>query len=266
MDSQCVCPICQKEFKRAYNVKIHILTVHDPSRKEKEHVGYPCPICHKTFTRAHYAKKHQETIHKGTLSVVTDAYQTLISKIDQLEESNKQLKVELKEQISKELKDRSPTNITNNLNVICVTGHDNYLDMLTNQMGDFNQAIEYIKDCALSDLAGDCKLIEKIYTNQKHELCFTINPKQSTVTYHNEREERVTESREIFGRKLANNLQNSYLKGINYLIQQNLDQKRDPQQLLADYDLMSWNQHIYQLSDHQHQRKLLGHLHLPIAI
>ena len=147
------------------------------------------------------------------------------------------------------------------MNIICVTGHDNYLDMLTDQMGDFNQAIEYIKDCALSDLAGDCKLIEKIYTNPNNELCFTTNAKRSQITYHNESKERVTPSRDLFGRKLANNLQNSYLKGVNHLINTNLNSRHDPNQFLADYDLMTWNQHIYQLSDHQHQRQLLAQLH-----
>ena len=150
--------------------------------------------------------------------------------------------------------------------MICVTGHDNYLDMLTDRSGDFSQAIEYIKDCALSDVAGDCKLIEKIYADHNHELCFTTNAKHSHITYHNEANEPVTESRDLFGRKLANNLQNSYLKGVNYLINNNLTQRRDPNQFLADYDLMSWNQHIYQLSDHQHQRKLLTQLHLPVMI
>jgi len=186
----------------------------------------------------------------------------------ELKQRDEILKSELKEQIRQELQNIPTNNITNNQisNIVCVTNHDNYLDMLTNQMGDFNQAIKYIKNCALSDLAGDCKLIEKIYTNQNHELSFTINPKHSQITFHNEQCATITESKLVFGRKLANNLQNSYLKGINYLINDSLNQKRDPHQLLADYDLLTWNQHIYQLSDHHHQRKLLNQLHLPITV
>ena len=132
--------------------------------------------------------------------------------------------------------------------------------MLTDRLGDFDLAIEYIKDCALSDVAGDCKLIEKIYTNQNNELSFSLNQKRSQVTYHNEQQQPVTESRASFGHKLANNLQKSYLKSINYLINRHLDHKTDPNQLLDDYDLMAWNQHIYRLSDVLHQRKIIGQL------
>jgi hypothetical protein len=33
--------------------------------------------------------------------------------------------------------------------------------MLTQQWGNFDRAIEYIKDCALSSITEDCKLIKK---------------------------------------------------------------------------------------------------------
>jgi len=54
-------------------------------------------------------QRHCEQIHKGESvlksSYISDpVYQTLISKIDQLEESNKQLKVELIEQIGQKSK------------------------------------------------------------------------------------------------------------------------------------------------------------------
>ena len=130
-------------------------------------------------------------------------------------------------------------------------------------MGNFDQAIEYIKDCALSDLNGDCKLLEKIYANQKDEFSFSIDHKQSKITYYNEKNESITENKEMFGRKLANNLQNSYLKGINYLIRKNLDQKMDPNKFLDDYDIMTWNTHIYRLSDSGHQRKIINQLKIP---
>jgi hypothetical protein len=235
-----------------------------------------CDICHKNFTRVDNMKRHQETVHKSVNSepIVSNLLSKITELQSELREKNEQLELKMEkrdEQLQSELhslKDRLPKNIINNqiLNVICVTNQDNYLDMLTNTMGNFDQAIEYIKDCALSDLAGDCKLIEKIYTNQNHELSFTLNPKQSRVTYHNDQHEKITESKEVFGRKLANNLQNSYLKGINYLINDTLDSKRNPNHLLEDHDLLAWNQHIYQLSDYQHQRKLLSQLHLSATI
>lgn len=172
-------------------------------------------------------QKHVDTIHNRLASTSNNqvlpindpTYQTLISKIDQLAENNEilkselkhrdeQLKHEIKEQISIELKNTVSTNITNNqiLNVICVTNHDNYLDMLTDRIGDFNQAIDYIKDCALSDLSGDCKLIEKIYGNRNDEISFSMNHKKSKILYQNERNETTSENKDLFGRKLANNL------------------------------------------------------------
>jgi hypothetical protein len=251
MESTYTCPICHKSFVRRDSIPRHINNVHSQERDIKCEKKFPCPLCERSFTRKYDMEKHIRTQHprqEETPLHNETIVSELISRINQLEEN------------ICELKNKPSTNQT--LNVICVTGHDNYLDMLTDRLGDFNQAIEYIKDCALSNLAGDCKLIEKIYTNQNHEMSFTINLKQSNVTYHNEHQEKVTEPKGQFIRKLANNLQNSYLKGINSLIDDNLNQRRNPNQLLADYDLVEWNRHIYQLSDTQHQRKLLSQLNL----
>jgi hypothetical protein len=205
-------------------------------------------------------------IHKSIFVDVETVCQ-IKSKLDSIQENNDELKLTLdamRTEISN-LKNKQTTvnkTINNTLNVICVTNHDNYLDMLTDQMGSFQQAIDYVKDCALSDLAGDCKLIEKIYANQDKSLCFSMDQKKSSVTYHNENQQVITENKDLFGRKLANNLQNSYLKGINHLINQTLDHKIDPNKFLADYDVMTWNRHIYQLSDYQHQRKMINQLKL----
>ena len=113
-------------------------------------------------------------------------------------------------------------------------------------------------------MTGDCKLLEKIYKNLNNEYSFTFDRKNSRVTYHNELNETITENKELFGRKLANNLQNSYLKGINFLIQRNLNRKLDPNKFLDEYDLMTWNNHIYQLSNATHQRKIMGQLNIQI--
>jgi len=166
-----------------------------------------------------------------------------------------------------DIQEKKP-NVSNNvLNLICVTGNDNYLDMLTEKIGNFEQAIEYIKDCALSDISGDCKLIEKIYlsesTNDKNNIFFS-DASRNKITYYNEKLEQVRENRASFGKKLANNLQNSYLKGINYLINRNLTNRESPNKFLEEYDLMAWNAHIYNLSDIVYQRKIVNQLNLPI--
>jgi hypothetical protein len=248
----------------------HINTVHESGYDDKK--KFTCPTCNKSFTRNSHLKRHMNTLHESANPV----YQTLVSKIDKLTENNEILKSELKqrdellkseikEQIRQELQNKPTNNITNNqiLNVICVTNHDNYLDMLTERMGDFNQAIEYIKDCALSDLAGDCKLIEKIYNNEDNTLSFTTDQKKMNFFFQDEDNKKCSEGRDVFGRKIANNLQNSYLKGINHLINKNLDHKGDPNKFLETYDLMTWNSHIYHLSDSQRQRKILQQLNIP---
>ena len=74
----------------------------------------------------------------------------------------------------------------------------------------------------------------------------------------------MKDSKETFARKLANNLQNTYLKGVNYLINTNLENRKCPNKLLEHYDLQMWNQHIYDLSDPQYQKKIINNLDIPI--
>jgi hypothetical protein len=113
-------------------------------------------------------------------------------------------------------------------------------------------------------VVGDCTLIEKIYNNSGQKLSFTMNQKKSVIYFHNENNQSCSENMDTFSRKIANNLQNSYLKGINHLITKNLDLKKDPNQFLADYDILTWNSHIYQLSDSHRQHKILSHLDIPL--
>ena len=164
------------------------------------------------------------------------------------------------------------------LQVISIGSTDNYLDMLTQQWGDFDKALEYIKDCALSNLTGDCKLIEKIYiegciassNNYEGDLVKPrsahirfLDKSRTRVEYFNEKKEKIVDTKDLFGRKLANNLQNSYLKGVNHLINKNLENHRCPNKFLEEYDLQIWNQHIYDLSDQRYQRKIINQLNIP---
>lgn len=215
--------------KRIYTLKTHVDMIHSPEREEREKVKCICPICHKKFNRSRDVKRHQETIHNRNKNSSDDShYLELISKITELQselQEFKGIKTELKERDEK-LKERDeklmneiitlkqkPNNVTNQvLQIVCVTSKDNYLDMLTDQMGNFDQAIDYIKDCALSDLVGDCKLIEKIYATPGDDISFTVDNKNSKIIYHNEKNEQISENRDLFARKLANNLQNTYLK------------------------------------------------------
>ena len=147
-----------------------------------------------------------------------------------------------------------------------MTDKDNYLDMLTDRLGDFQLALDYLKDCALSDLTGDCKLIDRIYqqNNTNQVPSYTTNKKRTMVYYRNQTNQPIVENKEAFVRKIANNLQNSYLKGVNHLINQTLDQRCNPNKLLDDYDLLAWNQHIYNLSDVSYQKKLINQMEIPL--
>ena len=173
----------------------------------------------------------------------------------------------LEKQIA-ELKQKS-NNITNNLQIVCVGSKDNYLDMLTERFQNFDRTLDYIKDCALSNLTGDCKLIAKIYfSNDEHfqqNGIYFVDKGRTKIQYFNEKEEVVRETKELFGRKLANNLQNTYLKGINHLINENLNNRRCPNKFLEEYDIQIWNQHIYQLSDLKYQKKIMNQLDIPVA-
>lgn len=176
--------------------------------------------------------------------------------------------LEEKSILLEELKEK-PSNVINNhnqvLQVVCISNNDNYLDMLTQEWGNYDRALEYIKDCALSHLVGDCKLIEKIYLDpERTEPAMRYVDKSRTrVEYFNEKKEKVINNKKLFGRKLANNLQNSYLKGVNYLIMKNLENHRCPNKFLEDYDIQTWNQHIYNLSDNRYQKKFINQLNIP---
>jgi hypothetical protein len=70
-----------------------------------------------------------------------------------------------------------------------------------------------IKDCALSSLAGDCQLIEKMYmrkVNENDQPAIRFLDKGKTrIEYLNEKKEKIADSKETFWKKIANNLQNS---------------------------------------------------------
>jgi hypothetical protein len=199
--------------------------------------------------------------------------------INELKEQKAREIAELKELATKEIEEIKKTGtkqINQVLQVICITNNDNYLDMLTERLGNFGDAIEYIKDCALSDISGDCKLIEKIYMGEDHtsadvlrmnsarsEKMYYADRSKNNIVFYNEKQEKVVESKTSMGKKLANNLQNSYLKGINYLIQRNLENHSCPNKFLEEYDLLTWNKHIYDLSDSCYQRKIINHLSIP---
>jgi len=238
-----ICPHCQRHFTRKDNMLRHI------NEKRCKMLSSPHPL---------QPKKKMTQIEKK--------FQELKNELT--EQKNREI-AEIKEEFKEEIKRSGSTQVNQVLQVICVTNNDNYLDMLTERLGNLGDAIEYIKDCALSDVSGDCKLIEKIYLVENHkdtdlnEIHYADNGK-TKISFYNEKHEKVVESKLSMSKKFANNLQNSYLKGINYIINRNLDEHSSPNKLLEEYDLMLWNTHIYNLSDMCYQRKMINQLSIPV--
>jgi hypothetical protein len=293
------CPRCKQNFPKKYNLDKHLKRI-NPCRYIKElefefktedksdeiqrlsrklplddldNIGYEsgtqfdddeidqnvsCSYCkvkirHKKNLRRHYdicRQYHDNNLSNGNLLV----------------EINK-LKTEFQQQID-ELKHQPRVVEQHNQNilqVLCIGNNDNYLDMLTEQLG-FDRALGFLKDCALSQLTGDCKLLEKIYFNGRTGefpiRCLDKN--RNKIEFIDEKRRRIIDIKGVqLSRRLANNLQNSYLKGVNHLINRTLDDNQCPNKFLEEYDLQSWNQHIYDLSDIRYQRKIITQLDIP---
>jgi hypothetical protein len=90
-----------------------------------------------------------------------------------------------------------------------------------------------------------------------------IDKGKTKVQYFDENKNKIIDNKTQLGRKLANNLQNSYLKGVNHLITKNLDNQRCPNKFLEDYDLQTWNQHIFERSNIQYHKKIVNNLNIP---
>jgi hypothetical protein len=154
------------------------------------------------------AEKDQEIAQLKNQPPHVETIERLEKMEKRLDEKDKQIEQSAKERA--ELKENPRIN-NQVLQVVCVGSNDNYLDMLTEELNNFDKASEYIKDCTLSSLIGDCKLIEKIYCNANHEIPSIrfLDKARTKVEYYNEKNEKVKDSKEIFGKKIANNLQNS---------------------------------------------------------
>ena len=197
---------------------------------------FTCEYCHKRFTRKNNMVVHQKTscqffamnpnvetmgmcIEKKKQSVILSKdceekleklEKELVDKGHRLEKMEKRLD-EKDKQIA-ELKENPRVN-NQILQVVCISNKDNYLDMLTQQWGDFDKALQYIKNCALSEIKGDCKLIEKIYLTdddgQPINNIYYADKNRTKIVYYNEKKQKIKASKDLFFSKIANNLQNS---------------------------------------------------------
>ena len=276
-DNSSKCPLCLNYYHDINQLKLHIINC----RQLDDRNIHLCQDCKKTFTRKsslnrHYSQNRCKILKKNLFSIQKKDIKLNPAKIIDMttkktdpEPNSEKMKI-LEDRIDK-LEKSGPKVVNNNLQIVCVGSNDNYLDMLTEEWGSFDKALEYIRDCALSQLTGDCKLIEKIYLSLRPDgqdssksIRFT-DKSQTKIEYYNEDNEVVKDTRELFGRKLANNLQNSYLKGVNYLLKRNMESRTCPNKFLEEYDLQTWNGHIYELSDIKYQKKIIGQLNISQA-
>jgi hypothetical protein len=280
-----MCKYCKKNITRKDNMTRHLMTCKykfdSNETKKTVETGHSDQNVLSSPNKTHLVLNEGDTI--------SELKEEILKMKQQLDDKDKQLK-EIKSEIKREqqdfgsiildkfekqekqiieLKEKTTINNVNNqvLQVVCVSSNDNYLDMLTEKLNNFDKALEYIKDCALSSLSGDCKLIKKIYCDennhsQQKNICF-LDKNRTRIEYYDENQTKILDSTKVFSRKLANNLQNSYLKGVNYLITVNLENRGCPNKFLGDYDLQTWNQHIFDLSDVRYHRKIINYLDIP---
>ncbi len=250
------------------------------SKYKKEHI---CSLCGQYFSRLDSLKRHSEKYCKmrSVSSELIHIPSNNPGETTKLEEEINLLKRRIEEMEKKDQKHnenfeklKSESRVVHNhnnqiLQILCVDGNHNYLDMLTKQWGDYDKALCFIKECALSSLIGDCKLLEKIYFSSDNPSEFPIkylDKNRKKLEYLNEKKEKIIDPQGIrLAKILANNLQNSYLQGVNYLINQTLDNQSCPNAFLDEYDIQSWNNHIYELSDSRYQKKIINYLEIPMV-
>lgn len=270
MESSLICPLCFATFSRRQTLDSHLKKKNPcvkskiilPKKENKKQCAgaYLCHICDKDFASKFSLQRHV-SLHKhknkkeidGEKYVTTDRMNEIISKLEAKINTN-------------------PSSITyndikNTIQVLCVSGNQNYYDILTDKMGD-EYALDYIKSCALSSISGDCKLLEKIYAEAYKEGVMNIDDvalyytgkNRDNIEYINENQERIKDPKGKQAiKKIANNLQNGYLKGM-VKMQENFRDKLD------SFDIDEWNQHVYNLSDEKYQRKIINNIDIPHRI
>lgn len=208
--------------------------------------------------------KMNQVLEAKMNQVLETKMKNIDGKFNQIQSDNQKMNGKLNEivsnnqSMSEEIKNIKPNINHNNINVYL---HDNgnSLQLLNQMTGDFTEAIEFIRDCALSEITGDVKLIESIYMQPGHEAVFYVDNKKQKLASKGPDGKVTFDTKPIIARKLANSIQNGYLYGINYLVKADHDHGQ-----LEDYDQYAWNQHIYKLNDPKYQKSLLHKADIPI--
>ena len=249
------CPDCHKKLA-------HISSVYRHMRDGSCRVRYP------NSSKKELIKSNNEK--QSALDIIEKRFDVLTEKIEQGISKGIECGIEkAMKHITTVASNGPPTiNNTQNLSVLCLGNNDNLLDMLALD-GGIHNALTYMKNCALAQLSGDCRILQRAYKLETEQAAIhKLNDKGTKLVYYDERRRRTTESNSDLGKKLASILQRSYLKAMGGFRKDILGNKRDDPQWdqmpeLDEYEYTMMDEHVHQLNDSNYQKKLVRSLKIP---
>jgi hypothetical protein len=240
---------------------------------------HSCPTCLKLFgtksnlTRhinGNYCQVRAEKDKQDTAKMLAQC----LERIERMDERFDERFNQFKEEFEKNYKPTTIQQISNqNLNVMCLGSKDNMLDILTARTNP-HKALTFVKDSALNRLRGDCTILEKVYIlDMERPAIMYANGSKIQYVYYDENDNRVVETNvQIMAKKLADNLQRTYLKGMGALHIDLADNLRDDNdnfirskniQSIEAHDIQTMNEHVHELQDEKYQKKVLKSLKIP---
>lgn len=232
--------------------------------KEIIKANFKCELCDKSFKQHSSIRRHLDNnsckSQKLTKEIIFDKMQEQLKSIhNEVSNLSNQIKTEVGN-LSNQIKTTKPPNI-NNLNMsIHINSKSDYLDMLSDRMGP-QKALEFIKDCGLSGISGDVKLLMKVYYDG-------IDVKELPIRFHDTKRLKLSylgdngviikeHNGEGLSNKLGINIQNTYLHGAKEL------NDKDP---LPQYDMEQWIIHTSNLNDPFTRKKILRQLMIEAGV
>ncbi len=267
------CPYCHKQLANKSCVDRHInqgsCRVQNPTSSKKE------LLKDKQIAEANY-QRLKESVQDMERNITESMEKTMEKAMEKaVEKAMEKAVVETMEKTWKSMGHNlipiTPMMVNNqNLNILCLGKSDNLLDMLSSTEGLAN-ALTYMKDCVLAQLAGDCRILERVYKLETEQAAIMyVNKSKTKFQYYDERQRLTTESSATMAKKIAGILQRSYLKGGQAFKTDILGEQREgltyekmPE--LEAYDSHLWNEHVQRLADDKYQKKLLRSLKIPMA-
>lgn len=156
------------------------------------------------------------------------------------------------------------------IQVTAVGEDDDFFEILIKEVGDEEKLLRFIMSCAQDGLAGDWRLLNRVYFDKKKTkigfpiTCINSDRNRGKYEFIDENGTRIFDKNGVLlSKRLARSLQNTYLKISNRLIKISIAKYADPMNFLAENDLQAVNSHVEQLSTEHYQKKLLGTLKYP---